>query len=56
MHASGTSGATAQDLTMRVEPLGPDGKSAGVMELRMTGTRTGDCKPGDVTPPTGKAS
>jgi len=51
MTARGTSGATAQDLTMTVEPLGANGAAEGVMEMHMVTTRTGACKPGDVTPP-----
>ena len=49
--ASGTSGATAQDIVMRTEQLGPTGTSVGVMELRLKSIRKGECKPGDITPP-----
>ncbi len=51
IEARGTSGATAQDLTMTVQPLGADGKPNGMMEMHMTASRGGACKPGDITPP-----
>jgi hypothetical protein len=47
--AKGTSGATAQDMNMVVEPA--DGVTKGVMEMHITSSRSGDCKPGDITPP-----
>ena len=49
--AKGTSGATARDLVMTIEPLGADGKPEGIMKMRMSSHRTGACKPGDMTPP-----
>lgn len=49
--AKGKNGATLQDITATVETLDASGKSLGVMEMHMTSQRTGDCKPGDLTPP-----
>ena len=51
MTATGTSGATAQDMTMTVEPLGANGTAEGIMEMHMVVTRSGACKPTDITPP-----
>lgn len=51
MSATGTSGATAQDMTMKVEPLGADGAPEGIMEMHVVTTRSGACKPTDITPP-----
>ncbi len=51
MSAKGTTGATAQDITMTIQPLGADGNPEGTMEMRMSTTRTGECKAGDITPP-----
>lgn len=51
MNAKGKSTATSQDITMVIEPLKADGSPEGVMEMRVTSNRTGDCKPGDFTPP-----
>lgn len=51
MTAKGKNGATEQDITMVIEPLKADGSSEGVMEMRATSKRTGECKPGDFTPP-----
>lgn len=39
----GTSGKTAQDLTIISTGVGPDGKTPMTMEMRMQATRTGDC-------------
>jgi hypothetical protein len=47
---NGSSTATAQDVTMKMERF-TAGASEGVMEMRVRSSRTGDCKPGDVTPP-----
>jgi hypothetical protein len=56
MKASGTNSATAQDFTISTIATKADGKPAGEMVMRITGQRTGECKPGDITPPTpGKA-
>lgn len=51
MSAAGTSGGTAQDLTMKVEPVGADGKPEGIMEMHVVKTRAGACTPTDITPP-----
>jgi hypothetical protein len=51
LSATGTSGATAQDMTMKVEPIGADGAPEGVMEMHVVTTRSGACKPTDITPP-----
>jgi hypothetical protein len=47
----GTSGATSQDITITTAGLKPDGSAAGEMVMRVTATRSGECKPGDITPP-----
>jgi Protein of unknown function (DUF3617) len=52
MTANGTNSATAQDFTISTVAVKADGKPAGEMVMRITGQRTGDCKPGDITPPT----
>ncbi len=39
----GTSGKTAQDITITSTGIGPDGKTPMTMEMRMQATRTGDC-------------
>lgn len=49
--AKGTSSATMQDMTMTVEPLGATNATEGIMEMHMVTTRSGACKPGDITPP-----
>lgn len=51
MTASGRNGATAQDITLKVEPLNAAGAAEGVMEMRVTSQRSGECKPGEPTPP-----
>jgi hypothetical protein len=51
MTATGTTGATAQDMTMTIEPLGTNGAPEGIMEMHMATTRSGACKPTDITPP-----
>lgn len=57
MKASGSNSATAQDFTISTIATKADGKPAGEMVMRITGQRTGECKPGDITPPTpGKAA
>jgi hypothetical protein len=48
MSATGTSGATAQDMTMKVEPLGTSGAAEGIMEMHVVTTRSGAC---NITPP-----
>ncbi len=56
LSATGTSGATAQDMTMKVEPLGANGTPEGIMEMHVVTTRSGACKPGDITPPAAPAA
>jgi hypothetical protein len=51
MTANGSNGATTQDITMKIEPLNAAGAAEGVMEMRVTSKRNGECKPGDITPP-----
>ncbi|NJS15217.1 MAG: DUF3617 family protein [Sphingopyxis sp.] len=51
MSASGTNDTTSQDFTMTTVATKPDGKPAGELVIRFTGQRTGECKPGDFTPP-----
>jgi hypothetical protein len=51
--ADGTITATSQDLTMETETNSPMGNGALKMKLRVQSQRTGDCKPGDITPPAG---
>jgi hypothetical protein len=51
MTAHGTSSETAQDFAMRIEPLDPAGQPQGVMEMHISYTYNGACKPGDLTPP-----
>lgn len=51
MSAKGTSGATAQDITMTMNATKADGSPEGEMVMRIVGTRTGECKAGDITPP-----
>jgi len=56
MSATGTSGATAQDMTMKVEPLNASGAPEGIMEMHVVTTRSGACKPTDITPPAAPAA
>jgi Protein of unknown function (DUF3617) len=56
LSAEGVNDATTQDITISSAGTKPDGKPAGEMVMRITGKRTGDCKPGDITPPTPKAA
>ena len=53
---AGTNSATAQTLTATTSPLGADNKPAGKMVIRIESRRTGECKPGDVTPPLPRAT
>lgn len=50
--AEGKNDATSQDITITTVGTKPDGKPAGEMVMRISGTRTGECKPGDISPPT----
>jgi Protein of unknown function (DUF3617) len=52
MSATGSNSATAQDFTITTVANKADGKPAGEMVMRISSTRTGECKPGDITPPT----
>jgi hypothetical protein len=52
LSAEGKNNATSQDFTISSTGTGPDGKPVGEMVMRITGQRTGECKPGDITPPT----
>lgn len=49
--AKGTNAATAQDITMTMVGTDAAGKAQGTMEMRVRASRSGDCKPGDITPP-----
>lgn len=51
MTAKGTNSATAQDVTMTIEPLDAAGKPGGLMEMHVTSQRTGECTSKDFTPP-----
>lgn len=51
MAAKGTSGATAQDVTMTMTSLEADGSEEGTIVMRVTGERKGECGPNDITPP-----
>lgn len=52
MSATGTSGATAQDITMTILANKADGSKEGEMVMHITSERKGDCGPNDITPPT----
>ncbi len=52
MTATGTNSATSQDFTVSTVATKADGMPEGEMVMRITSTRTGECKPGDITPPT----
>lgn len=49
--ATGKNSATQQEMTVTAEQLDPTGKSIGKMEMHALNSRSGDCKPSDVTPP-----
>lgn len=51
MNGKGTTGATAQDMTVTQAVTKADGSSAGEMVLRITGTRKGECTASDIMPP-----
>lgn len=51
MTATGSNSATAQDFTISTVATKADGKPEGEMVMRITANRTGECKPGDITPP-----
>lgn len=48
---TGTNATGDRDLTMKSEGFDAKGSAEGVMEMRVHSTRSGPCKPGDVTPP-----
>lgn len=57
LSAEGKNDATTQDITITTVGTKPDGTAAGEMVMRISGQRTGECKAGDITPPTpGKAA
>lgn len=57
MSAHGTNSETAQDITLTVQPVNAAGEPEGVMEMHVTSSYNGACKPGDFTPPApGKAT
>lgn len=51
MVAKGTSGATAQDVTMTMTMLKAGGGEEGTIVMRVSGARKGECGPNDITPP-----
>ena len=56
LSAAGTNTATSQDITMTMDGIDASGKPTGTMQMRVIGTRGGDCKPTDVTPPDAPAT
>lgn len=52
MTATGSNSATSQNFTVSTVATKADGKPEGEMVMRITANRTGECKPGDITPPT----
>ena len=48
---NGRNTATAQDMTVTSSPIDASGTARGSMELKLEARRTGECKPGDITPP-----
>ena len=48
---TGTNRATAQDIMVTSAPIDASGATRGSMELKLEARRTGECKPGDITPP-----
>lgn len=48
---NGTSAATAQDMVVKVSPADAASPMKANMEMRIASRRTGECKPGDITPP-----
>ena len=51
MTVNGTTAATSQQMTMQTEGYDANGAKEGTMQMHISSTRNGDCKPGDVTPP-----
>lgn len=56
MTVNGTTTTTTQDMTMQTEGFNPTGAKEGVMQMHIKSTRTGDCKPSDITPPEAPAA
>ena len=56
MTITGTNAATAQEMTMRTEGYDAGGAKQGTMQMRIKSKRSGDCKPGDITPPDAPAT
>lgn len=56
MTVTGTNATTEQDMTMKSEGFTATGAAEGVMEMRVRSTRTGECKPTDITPPEAPAA
>lgn len=56
MTISGSNAPTAQQMTMQTEGYAPGGAKEGTMQMKITSTRSGDCKPGDITPPEAPAT
>ena len=48
---NGTSSATAQDMVVKAEPADAAAPMKVNMEMHIASRRTGECKPGDITPP-----
>lgn len=49
--ATGTNAPTDQDVTLTMDGTTASGERQGSMEMRVHSSRSGDCKPGDITPP-----
>lgn len=56
MTINGSNAPTAQSLTMQTEGYDAAGAKQGLMQMKITSTRSGDCKPGDITPPDAPAA
>lgn len=56
MTVDGSTAATRQEMTMQTEGYDASGAKEGVMQMHITSTRGGECKPGDVTPPEAPAA
>ncbi len=51
IEGKGTSGAAAQDMTLTITGLNPDGSVRGKMTWHVTGERKGECGPNDIALP-----
>lgn len=56
MSATGTSGATSQDITMSIAAKKADGSPEGGMVMHIQSERKGECGPKDITPPSDSAT